>query len=1608
MFRKDVISIVLSVCLLLSSVIAVIPPVQAAAEADEFAFIGADTTTAGLWTDRYGAEGVILPAYLASVPDTGNYSVPADGSVDYQALPPYLDAYSYNLGGNIKVTSKSNLNLSKSTILEPPSTDMSKVEAIAGGYAPIINNIFYSRKYYFHISDASEHTFTFYTMNYNQTVKLYAGVNTSLSGLEPADLEIDLSEYDLANGLYASFRVRGSFTLILSTYTPLYTGISGFFFGDPVMPTPTPTPTPDIQSGLLRVDNLTRSNWKGNYGSDGVILPAYLAPVPATGNDIAPADGSADYKVIPPYLTSYAYSLGGNIRVTAPSNPAVPEPPDVTVPKVEAVAGGYAPVVNGRLIARRYFFNINDDNLHQFTFYTWNYDKAVKIYKGTNTNIAGTEPADLEYDLSGLDVTGGLYVTFMIKGSFTLVLPSTTPLITGVSGFFFDALLEDVPQAPEVENLPARTVRLTWDNASGHDMIVERSQDGVNFEKIAAEPYGVNMYTDSGLNAGTEYFYRLRYASGYRHSPASEASWIATPAYQPIHLVFDETSIETTVDETIAIRTVLTDENGNPVPGRPVTFTLDGEYAGDVIPDDLGTVNTDSNGAAVIVYQAIYGGEYTLTAYTPDDDNAMTKNAEAIIPLTVHEPVASTAPVIFKTSEAVKPGDLLSLYGDGMQPDTVTVSLSDGRLLPIVQTDVQGHFLVVDVPDDIQADIFEVEVANSYGSTMVLVNSPDPRWILDELAFKGMTAGVYGRNLDASEFGAPKETSVRLVDAATGESYIPEIMEANPFAIRFGIHEPVGRYYVEVRTMAGKPWVRLPEYTLNIVEWTEHSDPLGLGVSWAGDFNWSNMVSAASVGIIGDGTSDWSDAINAQIDDIADNGGGVLFFPDGAYNFTQLKMRANVVIQGESKEGTVFYYIGTGGNGVICEPDAVAQGRFGFANLTFTTPDDSASITNALQFMSLGHPWGTPIQNLTASRIFIYNVNLDFSLTNTNIVSSMVTGASGKVLIANSSFKGFKFAPYSPYIKDELVVTNNTFDYTAGFMAMRAKRFVFENNIITGHYYEYPHQDRDGLHGLATNSGAGWIAEHNYWAGNTVQHIGTTSNDGESLLHESPKSNYLTGNIIRAEATTALIGIDLAVPGVNYKDANNDEWQIVIIDGKGFGQMRKLASMADNTITVEVPWDVVPDSTSIYTIVRASNDLTIYNNRNIDATFGVCFYMVTYDSVIADNTGEDIMAMSATARQLNPGVIPQVEPNYFPTIKRNSLVGKSWNYGTSYIGVNIFEDYNPSIAKLFGAEIKENTIDRAGHEDKFEHTSKQPAGIVLSYAYPVSVAGKGIYATVVEGNTVKNSQYGIFLAKGVSATTMKNNSWIQISGMDVYDEGSLDTVIVGGVPNAAPTMSKVFELEADEGQPLALSVDATDSDGDALVYSAANLPEGASFDPVSGEFSWTPGYNQAGSYQIHLYASDGYLTASAELHVTVNQAAALDLAETLLVELRNLDIKDTRKKLLISQLEKIIAALEDEKYQLAMVKLKVFLGEVKISTPKFIPPDKAEEILRYGVDICLAIQADAQGEDKSWIDAKTAELLKRLDKFKSGSLTGQGYEELTQSIEDIIDTILQP
>ncbi|RDH92031.1 MAG: hypothetical protein DIZ77_04435 [endosymbiont of Seepiophila jonesi] len=121
------------------------------------------------------------------------------------------------------------------------------------------------------------------------------------------------------------------------------------------------------------------------------------------------------------------------------------------------------------------------------------------------------------------------------------------------------------------------------------------------------------------------------------------------------------------------------------------------------------------------------------------------------------------------------------------------------------------------------------------------------------------------------------------------------------------------------------------------------------------------------------------------------------------------------------------------------------------------------------------------------------------------------------------------------------------------------------------------------------------------------------------------------------------------------------------------------------------------------------------------------------------------------------------------------------------------------------------------------------------------------------------------LSAGSDVTTVRN-------GLPADSTTRLDTAIQnglqaindgGGTTNQAPAISGSPAGNVAEGSTYSFTPNASDADGDALVFSISNPPSWASFNTGTGNLSGTPGAGTAGSYgNILISVTDGTESAS--------------------------------------------------------------------------------------------------------------------------------------------------
>ena len=126
------------------------------------------------------------------------------------------------------------------------------------------------------------------------------------------------------------------------------------------------------------------------------------------------------------------------------------------------------------------------------------------------------------------------------------------------------------------------------------------------------------------------------------------------------------------------------------------------------------------------------------------------------------------------------------------------------------------------------------------------------------------------------------------------------------------------------------------------------------------------------------------------------------------------------------------------------------------------------------------------------------------------------------------------------------------------------------------------------------------------------------------------------------------------------------------------------------------------------------------------------------------------------------------------------------------------------------------------------------SGFVLTFNYTIAVEDKPVLITVTDAGGLSSSQT-VFVTAAAPVPRI--------------------------ITNDPPILETIGRKKIYVGKTLSFTISASDTDGDILTFSASNMPVGASFNPDTQTFSWTPTSDQAGVYKnVHFEVSDGKLT----------------------------------------------------------------------------------------------------------------------------------------------------
>ncbi|MBD8528170.1 hypothetical protein IFO71_20670 [Pseudoxanthomonas sp. CAU 1598] len=118
-----------------------------------------------------------------------------------------------------------------------------------------------------------------------------------------------------------------------------------------------------------------------------------------------------------------------------------------------------------------------------------------------------------------------------------------------------------------------------------------------------------------------------------------------------------------------------------------------------------------------------------------------------------------------------------------------------------------------------------------------------------------------------------------------------------------------------------------------------------------------------------------------------------------------------------------------------------------------------------------------------------------------------------------------------------------------------------------------------------------------------------------------------------------------------------------------------------------------------------------------------------------------------------------------------------------------------------------------------------------------------------------------------------------VAVFDSNSTGDYELRFDGSSANQPPILEFSTSVVVEAGSTLNHEIRALDGDGDTVVISAVNLPDGALLTPVGNNqtlLSWTPSPQQVGEFNVIIRAADGTVVTSRDLQIVVQPPAGAD------------------------------------------------------------------------------------------------------------------------------------
>jgi hypothetical protein len=666
----------------------------------------------------------------------------------------------------------------------------------------------------------------------------------------------------------------------------------------------------------------------------------------------------------------------------------------------------------------------------------------------------------------------------------------------------------------------------------------------------------------------------------------------------------------------------------------------------------------------------------------------------------------------------------------------LSASVTYGKAEVLQASDTCVKFVV---PSEPKPGVFAYRISGGGGEADGLLNRPAAWWVQGDLGPSVSPGGwvrVLGRNLGWNEEGLKGQATILL----RGPKTVTLKAEAEPYSAQAALPKdlPPGDYEVLVHNGLGGD-----------AAW---SAPVALTVTQPPPWP-TAVLNVQDLGADPTGALDSTLPIRDALAKAEAEGGGVVYFPRGRYQVTQgLAVPRFTVLRGESRELTALFW-----PDMDEPPPALIQGTnsFGVEELTL--------YASRHQHIIAGDLGDQP----DAGNVHVRRVRVRADAYRGHLKPEEVDERLRKAL--NLSTGGGD----TIHLGGANVEVSDCDLYGSGrvlFLSRTRGGLIRNNTLYNGRWGWYCISGSDGLvieknkiiGGDLMSTGGGLncldgstFSQNVYYAHNSLSLMHGW--DREAMTSDAGGGAYF-GNVASADGAKLTLAADPDTGGRDWAGAG-----AFILDGRGRGQYRRIVAIEGREVTVDGPWQVPPDATSILSITMLQRHYLIIGNDFTDAGVALQLYGMAIEDIADGNTSV------RTAGFHNFGMkYYGIQPSWYIQWLGNEIAeGNSYrsghdNYmlsGEAHLGIFALPPSTDFAQPLtLGCVARGNRLRNNAHIAVGGSDPYNPA-----YVHP------SVQDVMVEDNEVSDSDVGISLRLASAGVLLRNNRFERVK-QEVWDE----------------------------------------------------------------------------------------------------------------------------------------------------------------------------------------------------------------------------------------------